>query len=419
MNAKLTNNSKALYHFLKTDFIEPLTINHNTTLIFTELYWTLLEAYKYMLLNTASPNLYKFKITKIKTANDIIKPKKFHFNNFPKEIQTAINTYSATELLYSFSQQERNINVYFIDTKPITKSHLTIYNQYINNITMWLYILNKHSSKKCSKNLTIYIYLTDMTKILPPNSTNYILDEINVNTAFTTTCPSSNEISEIVIFRREEWFKVLIHETFHNFGLDFSDMNNTEVSNCILNIFKVKSKVNLYECYTEFWAEIMNSLFGVFVSLKYPLENNVDLFILSAYKRIEIERKYSFFQMIKILDFMKLKYNDLYSDKNKSIQLRLNNYKEETNVLSYYILKTVLFNKYSKFMEWCKTNNNPLLQFNKTRINQLSFCNFIKTNYNTTSMIKNVNNTQDFFEEYLNHKSFLFTNLRMSVCELL
>jgi hypothetical protein len=54
-----------------------------------------------------------------------------------------------------------------------------------------------------------------------------------------------------------------MHETFHNFALDFSDMNSqsTICKERILSIFPVNSNVNLYEAYTEFWAEFMNALF--------------------------------------------------------------------------------------------------------------------------------------------------------------
>ena len=66
-----------------------------------------------------------------------------------------------------------------------------------------------------------------------PDSNIDIIDQIHVNTGFTTTCPVD---SEIVIFREEEWFKVFIHETFHNFALDFSDMNNSACHKIVLDI---------------------------------------------------------------------------------------------------------------------------------------------------------------------------------------
>ena len=111
---------------------------------------------------------------------------------------------------------------------------------------------------------------------------------------FTTTCPKD---SEIVIFRKEEWFKVLIHESFHNFALDFSDMNTYECTKDILSIFPVNSEVNLYESYTEFWAEIMNALFCSFFNLKS--KTNFDDFLSNFEFFINFERTYSFFQLVK------------------------------------------------------------------------------------------------------------------------
>jgi hypothetical protein len=187
------------------------------------------------------------------------------------------------------------------------------------------------------------------------------LDEENVNTAFTTTCPKN---SEIVVYRKEEWFKVFIHETFHNFGLDFSDMNISDSTKRILELFPVNSEVNLFESYTEFWAEIMNAVFCSFLLLKN--KTNINEFMSNVTTIIQYERTYSFFQLVKTLRFMGLTYKDLYGKNNKSEMLRETMYKEDTNVLSYYILKTILLNNYPGFLQWCKTHNLSLLHFNKT-----------------------------------------------------
>ena len=282
---------------------------------------------------------------------------------------------------------------------------------------MWLFILNQYASKQCASSLVIYLYFTSLEKKIP-NSNIFILDEINVNTAFTSTCPKD---SEIVVFRKEEWFKVFIHETFHNFALDFSDMNNNDVHKCILDIFKVDSNVNLYEAYTEFWAEIINALFCSFFSLKN--KNDIDDFLSNAEFFINFERTFSFFQLVKTLNFMGLTYKDLYSETERSRMLRENLYKEKTNVLSYYIIKTVLINNYQGFLSWCKTNNLSLLQFKKTIKNQSEFCKFIANHYKSSSMLNGVSETKSFLNEL--HKknkkinlSYVLSNLRMSICEL-
>ena len=145
----------------------------------------------------------------------------------------------------------------------------------------------------------MYIYHTSLLKMLP--STNIeILNETHVNTAFTRTCPKD---SEIVVFRKEEWFKVFIHETFHNFGLDFSDMELTTCNTKILSIFPVNSDVNLYEAYTEFWARLMNVLFCSYINMKN--KNDVDEFLTNAEFFMNFERIFS----LNIVKFISEKSN--------------------------------------------------------------------------------------------------------------
>jgi hypothetical protein len=283
---------------------------------------------------------------------------------------------------------------------------------------MWLFILNEYASKQCATNLVVYFYFTSLEKRLP-NSNIHVLDENNVNTAFTTTCPKD---SEIVVYRKEEWFKVFIHESFHNFGLDFSDMNNSECTSRILNIFQVQSEVNLYESYTEFWAEIINALFCSFFSLKN--KNNLAEFLSNSEFFINFERTYSFFQLTKALRFMGLTYTDLYSKNIHRKILRETLYKEKTNVLSYYVIKTILMNNYQDFLFWCSKHNLSLLQFKKTLNNQSEYCKFIEQNYKKSTMLEGVEQSQKFLNILYSknrrrvNDSYILSNLRMSICEL-
>lgn len=262
---KITKNSKQLMlFFTKNKHLSKSTQTLHTKKILKELYHDIYNAYLDMLnVKTLSKNQYYFRlqVKKINNPRQIIKPKIFGSNSFPEIVMNHIDNMSLTELTYTFSLFGRNITLHFIteDANP----DIELYNKYVDSIYMWIYILSQYASKKCSNTLVVYLYFTSLEKVLP-SSNIQVLNELNVNTAFTTTCPRD---SEIVVFRKEEWFKVFIHETFHNFGLDFSDMNNSDAHKCILDIFKVRSNVNLYESYTEFWAEIMNALFCSFYTL--------------------------------------------------------------------------------------------------------------------------------------------------------
>jgi hypothetical protein len=197
-------------------------------------------------------------------------------------------------------------------------------------------------------------------------------------------------------------------------------MNTKEATNYILSLFPVNSEVNLYECYTEFWAEIMNASACSFFLLKN--KQNIDEFLSNAVTLIHYERTYSFFQLVKTLRFMGLTYKDIYSKNSNSQALRETLYKEHTSVLSYYILKTVLLNNYPGFLYWCKTHNFSLLQFNKTPKNLHDFCVFIEKNYKKSDMLDNVNNSEFLLSEINKKKTdktkFILSNMRMSICEM-
>ena len=418
---KLTEKSKYLMSFfLKNKLINESKQTNRTDSILLSLYDDILNAYTFLygLKKKKREKYYKLEIKKILSAQQITKPKNFNSNSFPKEIRQTIDDNSSTELLYTFSLFDRDIKVFFIIEESIDRVKIEIYNKHVDNIVLWLYILNEYGSKKCSPQFTTYFYFTKLEKKTPESNID-IIDQIHVNTGFTTTCPVN---SEIVIFREEEWFKVFMHETFHNFALDFSDMNNTMCHKMILTIFNVKSHVNLYEAYTEFWAEIMNVAICSFLSLKK--KDDEEEFLTNCEFFINFERTYSFFQMVKALDFMGLKYSNLYHTKHESEIMRSTLYKENTNVLAYYVIKTIMMNNYQSFLSWCKINNLSLLQFKKTISNQTEFCRFIEKNYKTKSMLENVGKMENFYEQIKDKNSnskkndFIINNMRMSICEM-
>lgn len=409
---KLSKKSKDLIlFFLKNKHLNYIHNTSKNDKILREIYNALLESY-----NQCKKLIhYKVEFKKIMSSSQITKPMNFNSKSFPELVRNHIDQSMMSELIYSFSLYDRNIKVHFIVENDNLELEIELYNRYMDSICMWLYILNIYSSKECAKNLNIYFYMTSLEKNLPDTNIN-ILDENNVNTAFTTTCPRD---SEIVVFRKEEWFKVFIHETFHNFGLDFSMMNNEIVNECILNIFKVNSQVNSYEAYTEFWAEITNACFCSFHTIIN--KNDFTDFLSNFEFYINFERTYSIFQLVKILDFMGLTYKDLYFNSKHYEIVRENLYKENTNVLSYYVIKTVLLNNYQGFLIWCNKHNLSLLNFKKTIGNLREFCKFVEKNYKKQSLLDDIHNTEIFLSKIKRKKEdykYILSNLRMSICEL-
>lgn len=218
-------------------------------------------------------DFYNLKIVRINNISEIPKPRLYSEKAFPEKVRMHINEKATYLLVYTFSLFGRHIKFKFIVEDDKINDHIDTYNEYVDRMLMWTYILNEYSSKECSSELDVYLYFTSLKKFLPESNIS-ILNENNVNTAYTTTCP---KVSDIVIFRKEEWFKVFMHETFHNFSLDFSDMNVEHATKRILEIFPVKSNVNvnLFEAYAEFWARLMNCLFCSYFAM-YDRSNNIE-----------------------------------------------------------------------------------------------------------------------------------------------
>lgn len=410
---KLTKESKNLISFFaKHNCLTPIKQTNKTRVILQHFYNDIKSGVSYIeqLKLQKGENFYKMSTKNITNIRQIPKPSTFSPNAFPEEIRKHIDKTSLISWTYDFHLFNKSIQIIFVKENETGGG---MYNKYVDYMLVWLYIINKYAPSNCAKKLKVFVYHTSLTKVLP-NSNADVLNENNVNTAFTRTCPVD---SEIVVFRKEEWFKVFMHETFHNFGLDFSGINLSESTNKILSLFPVKSEVNLFESYTEFWARIMNALFCSFVSLSD--KEDVQSFLKNAELFINLERIYTFFQMVKVLDFMGLKYVDLYNKTNASSVLRETMYKEDTNVLSYYVLVAILMNNFQEFLGWSHTNNISILRFKKTPHNLREYCRFIEKKYKATNMLESVECAETMLYTIKRRKNArILTSLRMTMCEL-
>jgi hypothetical protein len=122
-----------------------------------------------------------------------------------------------------------------------------------------------------------------------------------------------------------------------------------------------------------------------------------------------------------------MEYRNLYDKTDIAQNIRDTMYKEDTNVLSYYVITVILIYNYQSFLGWCKTNNTEMLQFKKTSANQKSFCDFIEKKYKVSKMLKAIDCSDTFFKKIktkgIDAKKrddieFLTSNLRMTICEL-
>ncbi len=354
----------------------------------------------------------KMEVKKINNINEIPIYGKNYDKFFPKEIHENIIAYSNYIIKYNLEIDEKSCCINFI-----TEEHdinLIEYHKFIKYIIIWLKIANDYSTSNCGKKLNIYIYLTNFKKLIP-KSQFQIIDCNNVNSGLSDGCETT---SEIIIYRREEWFKVLIHEIFHNYGLDFSILNLNIYNKKLENIFPIPKNILLFESYCEIWANFINS---AFVSYSF-LDKKNDFNSFKKYMEVclNFELKFTLIQMSKILLFMNLNYNDLYSKNPKSIEKRNIFYKEKTNVCAYFIIKTILFYNLEDFLMWCSENNVNILRFKKSEKSVNSLIDFIEERYKKKKFINLLSYFKNKLSEYGNNNKNhdFFQNLRLTLLEL-
>ena len=71
---------------------------------------------------------------------------------------------------------------------------------------------------------------------------NEIIGPHHVNGGYTNFCVSQGSI---IIYRKEEWLKVLIHVCMHSFGLEFSNLDLSNFNLELKKLFpiKIESKI--------------------------------------------------------------------------------------------------------------------------------------------------------------------------------
>ena len=337
-----------------------------------------------------------------------------NFDWCPPEVKTQIKKMEKLQYQSEFEVGGRDVTVYLICN---SKTTVQAFQEVISKVYTWLSIAFQYSSIKCSKRMNIYLHFTDLKKVLPKQGEP--IREIHANTAFTTFCKPSTEIH---LFREEEWFKVLIHESFHCLGLDFSEFDHSETNKQVLSMFPVNSDVRIFETYCETWAELLNTMFITFYSSNNSSDNQT--LIRTVCLLLDQERIFSMFQCVKVLNFYGLDYSDLYEKTTKAHLNRLHRYKESTHVLSYYIIKSIFMFYLNDFIEWCVDHNEQVLNFNKEprqiKKNMTEYCDFIGERYNSAEYTRILSIIDSWFENIHPHKmkSVELQTLRMTMYEL-
>jgi len=358
------------------------------------------------------------------------------YETIPVEIKNEIHSFQAHPVKYTLQIKTHdnilNVCVY-ICFHNIQKKH--VYDSIIEKMVCWLSLAVQYKPNNCAeKSLTIYLFMSSKKKQanFTVDSSNILLDKINVNSGQSNGCSTE---SEIAIYRKEEWFKVFIHETFHSLGLSFNEIYTPDLNTMTHNIMKginVNQHINLFETHCEIMATIFNCLFFVLwrksnvKKMKTKIQTNMqpkkytrkynggswtNKNIRNTWKHeiigcLQKEKLFSIYQCKKII-------NKYCGENVECFHKEGLNWNEKTNVFAYYFVKTILLCNIEEFIQFMKkkngTNSISLWDWNKYYIED-----YVKFIF--------IDSFTQFKKEYFSHKkihikenSFLKNTMRMTI----
>ena len=288
-----------------------------------------------------------------------VKIKKPNFNKYiAKNLKKKVKNYKNTILVKWVvnTQYKIDCNLY-IHSKSKNKS--------INEKTLNLlvYIISFTASLS-SKGRTFDIHVV----LLPDKK--FFLKKFTTNEVNSGVTSYGNNRATVLVYRREECIKVIIHEMIH--GLGFSDIEDTRT---VIDHYNEKynincTKINLNETYTEIWAKLINCYLVTKINGRL-MDNKYNYFCYL----IDCERMFSSIQATKIIKHLK--------NTDKKINLSKN-----TSIVGYYLAINELINNLDAFLKMKFNDNNLFYLDNESRFN-----NFITSiNKYYTVKVKNVFN---------------------------
>lgn len=240
--------------------------------------------------------------------------------------------------------------------------------KYVEMIKTVLVFCLSHTSSSDTFVFNLELFLLDKEKEIPISDFNHSVMPDHINSGYSYHTDSMN----VVIYRKEEWFKVFIHECFHAFNMDFHE-ENINFKNIFGDRFFINSDFLLYESFVEFWARIFNcAFFTLNLQPNMPMVDFHTIFTLN----LNIERVYSIIQANKLLSIFQLDYDKIIDEKYQHICRKL--YKEETNAFCYYVITAIMMCNFNHTIQWFNVYNQDTFVFDKDERQVIIFCHYIK-----------------------------------------
>jgi hypothetical protein len=191
---------------------------------------------------------------------------------------------------------------------------------------------------------TVFYYECDLPKIFPYEKNSMIKTD-NINSAVTMVTSLKN--GNIILYRKEEILKVLMHELIHSNLSDYKLIMSSHPKKYIFNnLFCTNYAIQINEAYTESMATMMYIFYKNIINVSCKKINTM---FNDLDKMFERELKYSSYICSRIFKHYDLKSikdimkTDKKNNKCKSVFL------QDSNLFSYYILKNILLRHHIEF----------------------------------------------------------------------
>jgi hypothetical protein len=288
-----------------------------------------------------------------------------------------------------------------------TNGGLFIYGNTNDNVYNQMIINGKKSSVILDiiKRICIFNYLGNISK-LPRKLTIYWIDykkymmtiKDDKDLLFTSSEINTGVTNgtDIIITRKEECLKTVLHECCHLYDWDFKVIPK-ELSNWFLRTFPIKttltdytgeSVLNIFEAYTEWFASIVDIIF------RYPREKFIS--------KMKSQILYTSEKGRQILQISNCKSIYQFINNKPTSQCTL---QQSTNVFSYFILKLFLYwrcdilvnfiNDKGQFIKHKTSNLNVFKDITSRCIKNKELLHYIEYNYSrvifTNTSVNNSN----------------------------
>ena len=216
-----TDNSKKLINNFLNDFdkygLEKTSKQqqHNDT-IFKSIFNDISMAESYIK-KIEELNLIKKTIKEITSKKDLPKCSLWNGKYIPKHISLYISNNTKGYFKLNCKISSININIYFLFFSDKDFLNMNTVEKKLKFVLKVIKFMSYYINKANVNNLDIFLALTNFKKELPKNQISTIGQD-NCNSAVTYACAKNGEL---LVYRKEEWKKVLIHELFHSLCFDF------------------------------------------------------------------------------------------------------------------------------------------------------------------------------------------------------